>query len=145
MKRLFSILIMLAAVASAALAQKNLKINQAFDGRYRDNPNVQEVYITGSQLRGYGLDIYHSLTLADMPKEAASIVKMVVADGKKAIDKEVVYRDGGLYYGFYQLPGTETRRRYIFYLNQSFARGSKIILVYMEGVASPQAVLRMLQ
>lgn len=137
-------MLMICAV-SAAVAQKNLKINQAFDGRYRDNPAVQEVFITGSQLRGYGLSLYHSLTIQGMPEEAKALEKMVVNDGKNAVDKEIVYRDGGLYYGFYQFDAKFDGYRYIFYLDQNRTGGNKTILIYMEGVASPEVIKKMLK
>ena len=80
-----------------------------------------------------------------MPEEAAKIEPLVTRDGAKAIDREVSYRDGGLYYGFYQLQCRGVKQCYLFYLNQNRAKGNKIIIIYLEGFASPDKIKSMLK
>lgn len=135
-----------AAIAIPAVAQKGLNINNLFDGRYRDNDNVVETVVQGGNLSNYNIDLYHSLTLSDSPDEAASIEALVARDGAGAIDREVSYRDGGLYYAFYELkPRNVIVRRYLFFLNQHRGTGNKIILIYIEGSASQEKIKKMLK
>lgn len=135
-------MIMLAILAAAVQmsAQKGMNINEIFDGRYRDNDAAHEIYMSGGKLSSYGLDLYHSLTLTGMPDEASAIERLVMLDGRRAKDKEVIYRDGGLYYGFYVFDGS-----YIFYLNQHRQNGDKIIVIYLQGDATPERIKSMLK
>ena len=80
-----------------------------------------------------------------MPEAAADIEPLVTRDASKAIDREVSYRDGGLYYGFYQLKPRSGLQRYLFYLNQNRNGGNKIILIYLEGHASRDKIKEMLK
>lgn len=151
MKKL--LMLFIAGVASVtAMAQSGLNINALFDGRYLDCPQATETIVKGQQLAGTGLSLYHSLTLVDMPDEARSVEALVTRDGAKAFDREVSYRNGGLYYGFYQLsdpstmhlPGLSTNR-YILFLNMHRAKGNKIIVIYLEGEASHDEVKQILK
>lgn len=146
MKKIITTICMLIAMSFPAVAQKGLNINNLFDGRYRDDSRVTETVIEGGNLKDYGLDIYHSLTLTDAPDEAASIEALVSRDGSNAIDREISYRDGGLYYAFYELkPLSMLYRRYLFYLNQHKGKGNKIIVIYLQGTASKDKIKTMLK
>lgn len=145
MKRIITLLMLWAIGASASLAQEQLNIAEIFDGRYHDEPRATETQISGDKLSPYSLTLYRSLTLTDMPEAADEIEPLVTRDGTKAIDREVAYRDGGLYYGFYQLQRRGTKQCYLFYLNQNRAKGNKIILIYLEGYASPDKIKSMLK
>lgn len=136
----------MALAAATASAQKGLNINNLFDGRYTDNDRVAETYVEGGSLADYNVDLYHSLTLTGDPDEAAAIEALVKRDGAKAVNREVAYRDGGLYYAFYELtPRNIIANRYIFYLNQHRGSGNKIILIYIEGAASREKIKTMLK
>ncbi|MCM1520787.1 MAG: DUF6108 family protein [Lachnoclostridium sp.] len=143
MKRFLLLLIAVISLTTNTLAQKNLATSAVFDGRYRGNPAASETVITGSALDGYNLDRYHGITLKNLPDEADFIEPLVIRDGSRAADKEVMYREGRLYYGFYVLPGSFSHR-YLFYLNQNVAGGNKIVLVYMEGNASTSEIKKMM-
>ena len=80
--------------------------------------------------------------------QAEIIENLVVKDGAKAIDKEVEYRNGQLYYGFYTLPKYKRSNRYIFFLNQNLARKSPknvVTLIYMEGEASAERIKKLIR
>ena len=145
MKRFINLLILMAVVSVTAVAQENLSIGRLFDGRYHDEPRAAETYIAGGKLSGYDLSLYRSLTLTGMPQEAAPIEKLVTHDAAGAVDREVSYRDGGLYYGFYELKPVKSTRRYLFYLNQNRNKGDKIIIIYLEGKASRDKIKAMLK
>ncbi|MDE6198773.1 MAG: hypothetical protein K2L55_03630 [Muribaculaceae bacterium] len=145
MKRILTILMLWAIGTSAALAQDRLHVGAVFDGRYHDEPRASETQISGGKLERYLLTLYRSLTLTDMPEAASEIEPLVTRDAAKAIDREVAYRDGGLYYGFYQLKPQGQKQRYLFYLNQNRNGGNKIILIYLEGNASREKIKEMLK
>ncbi len=71
--------------------------------------------------------------------------RAVMADGSHAIRREVNYRDGHLYYGFYTLTQRNRNNRYIFYINRCITGGDQAILIYLEGKASPEQVKSMLK
>ena len=80
--------------------------------------------------------------------QAEIIESLVVKDGAQAIDKEVEYRNGQLYYGFYTMPKSKRSNRYIFFLNQNLARKSPkniVTLIYMEGGASADKIKKLIR
>ena len=131
----------------AAMAQTGLNINHLFDGRYKKAAGATEIIVTGVQAREIGLTIYHSLSVTD--KSQAELVEgLVIKDGAQAIDKEVEYRNGQLYYGFYMMKKSKRDNRYIFYLNQNLARKSPkniVTLIYMEGLASQDEIKKLIR
>ena len=64
-----------------------------------------------------------------------------------ALDKEVAFRNGRLYYGYYTLkPMSDGElNRYLFYLNQHAVGKDKLILIYIEGKAGRADVKKMLK
>jgi len=146
MRRIYLLLIALALAWTAASAQASLNIGKLFDGSFRNDDKVVETVISGSALSGYNLKLYRSLTITGDASRADRIEPLVRADARAAIDREVINKQGRLYYGFYQLkPLSDSRRRYILYLNQFPAGGHKIILLYLEGKATPSQVKEMLK
>ncbi|WP_300911575.1 DUF6108 family protein [Muribaculum intestinale] len=142
-------LILTIAMSSAltAGAQDGLNINSLFNGPYRDNVHATETVISGSGLWEYNLSVYHSLTLSGLPGEVSVFEAAVMKDAAGALDKEVAFRNGRLYYGYYTLkpvPDSELNR-YLFYLNQHAVGKDKLILIYIEGRAGRTAVKRMLK
>lgn len=145
MKYIITLLMLWVIGISSVLAQDRLSIGKVFGGMYHDEPRASETQITGDMLAKYSLSLYRSLTLTDMPEAAEDIEPLVTRDATKAVDREVSYRDGGLYYGFYQLEPRGPKRRYLFYLNQNRNKGNKIILIYLEGTASRDKIKEMLK
>ena len=137
--------VFLSLVAIPLRAQDGLNINSLFDGRYRANPAASETIIQGSRLSRYDLKNYHALTLTGVPDAAYEIERLVSKDGAKALSREVSYKQGRLYYGFYRLASHNGLRRYLFYLNQHLKGGNKIILIYLDGDADTEAIKRMLK
>ena len=131
----------------AAMAQTGLNINRLFDGRYKKATGATEIIVTGSQAHEIGLTVYHSVSVTDKT-QAEIIENLVVKDGAQAVDKEVEYRNGQLYYGFYTMKKMKRDNRYIFYLNQNLARKSPknvVTLIYMEGRASANEIKKLIR
>ncbi len=147
MKRITIIIMTCLLTTMAAMAQTGLNINRLFDGRYKKAAGATEIIVTGVQAREIGLTIYHSLSVTD--KSQAELVEgLVIKDGAQAIDKEVEYRNGQLYYGFYMMKKSKRDNRYIFYLNQNLARKSPkniVTLIYMEGLASQDEIKKLIR
>lgn len=140
MKTLITLLLML-STAIPLSAQKGLNIAEIFDGRYHDNKHAVVTEITSTKmLRDYNLSKYLGVTVTDEAEAAEVIGKAVKADGKKAIDREVVYKNGQPFYCFYVMPRVNGKNCYIFFLNQYVADGNKVMLLYLEGKADKDTV-----
>ncbi len=147
MKRATIIILTCLLTTIAAMAQNGLNINRLFDGRYKKAAGATEIIVTGVQAREIGLTVYHSISVTDKT-QAEIIENLVVKDGAQAVDKEVEYRSGQLYYGFYTMKKSKRDNRYIFYLNQNLARKSPkniVTLIYMEGLACPDEIKKLIR
>lgn len=144
-KRLIIIITAIITVLSCS-AQNGLEINSLFDGALRDNPAVDETVINRSnRLKQYNLNIYRGITVTDCPEITDKIEKLVIIDGEKALEREVLYKNGKLNYGFYILKPVNKHNRYIFYLNQHPTGGNKTLLIYLEGKAPKDKIAEMFQ
>lgn len=148
--RILIIAFFLVGVDVASSAQTGLNIEELFNGQFRDDKNTTETIITGEPLYDYNLGYYHSLTFSDAQSKVDIIEPLVVRDGAKAVDKEVSYRGGKLYYAFYSLsPGKSKSgknvNRYLFYLNQYAVGRDGLIIIYLSGSASREQVKNMLK
>ncbi len=147
MKRFIIIVLTCLLTTMAAVAQKGLNINRLFDGKYKMATVATEIIVTGSQANEIGLEVYHSVSVTDKT-QAEIIENLVVKDGTQAIDKEVEYRNGQLYYGFYTMKKEKRDNRYIFFLNQNLAKKSPknmVTLIYMEGKATPTQIKKLIR
>lgn len=141
MKRVVTLILMCVILTLTMNAQDRLQVLKLF-GRYRALPDVVEVHVTGKEAKSVKLDVYRSLSMPATIDEAKKVQQVVVKDGVKAKEKEVEYRGGQLYYGFYVLSPIvkydAKRNRYLFFLNQSLAKKNpvdRLIVIYMEGKA----------
>ena len=147
MKRTTIIILTCLLTTIAAMAQEGLSIDRLFDGRFKKATGATESIVTGQQARQIGLTVYHSLSVTDKG-QAELVESMVVKDGAQAIDKEVEYRNGQLYYGFYTMKPVKRQNRYIFFLNQNLARKSPkntVTLIYMEGSANSEQIKKLIR
>ena len=147
MKRTTIIILTCLLASVAARAQDGLNIDRLFDGRFKKATGATEIIVTGQQAREIGLMIYHSLSVTDKG-QAELVESMVVKDGVQAKDKEVEYRNGQLYYGFYTMKPVKRNNRYIFFLNQNLARKSPkntVTLIYMEGSANADKIKKLIR
>lgn len=141
MKRIVTMILMGVLVSLTMNAQSRLYVLELF-GKYRTLPDVVEVHVTGKEARTVNLETYRSMSMPASIDEAKIVEQKVVKDGVTAKEKEVEYRGGQLYYGFYMLSPVikhdKKLNRYLFFLNQSLAKKNpmnKITMIYMEGKA----------
>ena len=147
MKQFIIIILTCLMASSTAVAQNGLNINQLFDGRFKKATGATEIIVTGSRANEIGLKVYHSLSVTN-EIQAELIESHVIKDGVQAVDKEVEYRNGQLYYGFYTMKSVKGNKRYIFFLNQNLARKSPkkvVTLIYMEGNATPEQIKKLIR
>lgn len=134
--RLFTVLMAWWLCPAMLMAQQGLAVAPVFDGRYQSNRNAVEVVVKGRKLKPYGLTLFKSITLKELPTDAAWITRLVEADSRNAMDKEEGRIRGRLYYGFYRFKQEgNVPFRYIFFRNNALRRGASrdITVVYMEG------------
>lgn len=144
--KIYITLFFLCVGALSSQAQSGLMINSIFKDYHRAD-YVTETIVSGSQLKGTGLDTYRSIIIngENARKCAAAIAKAVMADGASSVSKEVNYIDGHLYYAHYMLKPAGNRNRYIFFVDNTLKGDSRVMLVYMEGKASPEEVRRLIK
>lgn len=155
MKRIIIIFIGL-FIAIAARAQQGLNINSLFNENLitegwvtQELNDKTEIIVTGNKAKELGLNTYHSISVTGKAKsDRTAIERLVIKDGAQALDKDVEYRNGQLYYGFYTLKPNKKNKRYIFYLNQNLANKSPknvVTVIYMEGKKSPKEVKKLIR
>ena len=129
-------------VAQAASPPSSVKF---LDGYFDKDPSAAVTVVTGKPLKSYNLEEYRGLTILHTPEKASMIETTVKQDAAKAEDKEISYRKGSLYYAFLTLPPLQGKKQYLFYLNQTLAKGDKVILIYMRGDASADKIRKMIK
>ena len=141
MKHRFILWLLAWLLALPLCAQTGLHIASVFNGQYRQRKDATEVLLKGKKISQYKLSLFRSLTLPPSNAERDRIERLVQADARQAIDKEVSLRGGHLYYGFYQLKPQGRTRRYIFYRNNALhpskaGDNKTLTIIYMEGTAT---------
>lgn len=150
MKRLFIAFMLLMAGTLATWAQSGLKINQIFTGDYATDPDVTMTIMSGDNRY---LVSHHLTVLATFKgpaeKYAKTVASLVVADGAKAVGRNVRYKDGELYYAFYALPklksGKNELSRYIYYISSGSPKHKRVTLVYFEGKITQGEATRLIR
>lgn len=144
-KRLYSFAITLTSLTPLS-AQNGLHVAGAFGGAFQKQKDATEVLLRGNKVSAYNLSLYRSLMLNATSSNVIHIERMVKADGKGAIDKEISTYGGHISYALYQLKPENDQRRYIFYRNEAATSrkvsAPKITLIYMEGKATIDALKR---
>lgn len=143
-------MLLIAAVAivtaTPSSAQTDLAIIQVMESSFKDDPSATRTLIKGGRLEKYDLSLYHGVTIENREAVVAEIEPIVLKDATKAVSREVNYRNGHLYYGFFRFKRRKSgTNRYLFYLNDYLKGGNKLILIYMEGFATPDEIKKMLK
>lgn len=144
MRRLIAIFTVV-MLYSLAYGQSGLNVAPFFDGNYASNPKVTMISMTGNQLGVQGMRVYKSISVTDDTELADKIGNAVAKDGVHAVAKDVSYKKGVLYYGFYSLGGEGISRRYLLYLNRRPTGKEKTTLIFIEGNLDVEAVKRMIK
>lgn len=141
MKRIITILLLIVLSLTGFAQSSNLHISQFMsNNQKRKTEGTRELYVSGKKVAPYNLRFYHSFTLTDKGKYEALAKQMetaVRADGKTALDREIVEMGGRLYYAVITLTPRDEINRYIFYKDTTLkGAGKEVIVVYMEGTAT---------
>ncbi len=149
MKRTTKLLSTLAVALATTVplhAQEGLHVATAFGGTFQKQKDATEVLLRGNRLKQFNLSLYRSLSVNATSSNVLYMERIVKADGKSAVDKEMNTRGGRITYALYQLKPEDGQRRYIFYRNEAASAQKpatpKITLIYMEGKASIEALKR---
>ena len=111
------------ATVFAAMAQEGLNVAEFFSDAYTGNPKVTLVSMSYDKVEKNGMRKYRSISVES---------------------KEVSYREGQLYFGFYSMGGKRSARRYLLYLNRRPKGKEKTTLIFIEGNLSDAEVKRMI-
>lgn len=149
MKRLLTTLLLVICVATFASAQTGLEINKIFNGKYASDPNVSETMMSGEHryLKSHRLTVL--ATFKGPAARYAEIVEpKVMADGDKAVGRNVAYRKGKLHFAFFILPPVKDNNgrmnRYLYYLNNAVEGKDDIMVLYFEGPLSEQGAANLI-
>lgn len=145
MKRVLITLVVTVACFLPLKAQEGLNVAPFFTEAYISDPDVTLVTFSGSQLESRGMTKYKSISVADDAPLADKIARAVSKDGSAAQSKEVKYKNGMLYFGFYSMGGKGKHRRYLLYLNRRATGKEKTTLIYIEGDLDAAAVKRIIK
>ena len=142
MKRILATLTMMMLVAIASMAEDRLNIDEFFSRDVSANPKVTLIDFNGRGKERFSA--YRSISVSDDRHLADRIAAAVAKDGSRAVAKEVSYKEGVLYYGFYSMGGKGKHRRYILYLNRRPTGKEKTTLVYLEADLDADEVKRLI-
>ncbi len=143
--KIYITLLLMTLAALTVNAQKGLAIADVFED-YHGESYVSETIVSGKQLKGTGLDTYRCIIVngKHARKCAAKIAGTVAVDAASAVGKEVSYVDGQLFFGQYTMKPSGKKNRYIFFVNSTLRGDDRVMLVYMEGSASPEQVRKLI-
>lgn len=145
MKKILFFWFCLFTIATRIYAQSGMNVESVF-GKTSLGKGQKEIIIKGRELKPYNLRYFRSQTLKTTPEQRENIEKLVAADGKQAIDKEVGTIGGHIYYAFYRFRKEGSNSySYLFYRNGTLRdRNSReITIVYMEGSATIDELKKM--
>ena len=127
-----------------ARSQDGLDINKLFSAPFIDNDGVTYLNITGKQLDTYGMSLYRSISVTENPELSTTVEQAVKHDGTSAISREVSFKYGKLYFGFYTLTPIKGINRFILYLNLATEEKPKTTLIYLEGKCDETTIKKLL-
>ena len=136
-KRTITLILLLVAIATSALAQQGLRVADIFS-RYGHERGCKMVEMHDTELHGYELKTYQSLTYRIHGDEIAPLLE---EDRRKAKKIREVVSDGRVSSCYYIMPPTaEGLNRYILYSQKQDNSGA---IVYIEGKLEPDDILKL--
>ena len=136
-KRTITLILLLVAIATSALAQQGLRVADIFS-RYGHERGCKMVEMHDTELHGYELKTYQSLTYRIHGDEIAPLLE---EDRRKAKKIREVVSDGRVNSGYYIMPPTaEGLNRYVLYTQKQDNSGA---IVYIEGKLEPDDILKL--
>lgn len=144
MKRFYLIILLIVGVWSMAVAQRGLNVSPYFTEKFARNPKVAMIFAEGDDLGMKEIEVYRSVTVEGDSRLCTLLTEAVKKDGANAKSKEVSYKEGELYFGFYFMGGYAQRRRYLLFLNRRPVGKEKVTLIYIEGDISEKDVKKLM-
>lgn len=136
-KRTIAILFISLIFCLPAMGQKGLNIENAFR-LYGKAKGCKMVVMHNTELRGYELKTYKSLTFKKLKDEVVMYLK---ADRKSAKKIREVVEDGKLISGYYMMPPLEGAiNRYILF---SYGNDGSGAIIYIESKLSPEDIMKL--
>lgn len=143
MRKILIILLTALAGIIQSAAEEKLNIDQFFSTKYASNPKVTVIDVAHSNSTDK-IVAYRSISVTDDRELADKIAAAVAKDGSRAKSKEVSYKEGVLYYGFYSLGGFREDRSYILYLNRRPTGKEKTTLVFIKADMDENAIKKLI-
>lgn len=140
MRRIFIFLIGIISISLSSFAQKGLNVEPYFSDSFVETSGVTLVSLNYRPEENSGMRKYRSISVVDQPQLADRIKGAVMKDGASSKSKEVSFKDGELYFGFYAMGGRGASRRYLLFLNRRPKGVEKTTLIYIEGDLDELAV-----
>lgn len=132
---------LIVVVVTAFGAEAKSSVEALFKGDFKKKPDVSQIVVKGSQLAGYGLDTFMSMTVTT-PEDREAVAKAVEADAHTAKSKEVTYSGGKMAYGFLTIfTSSAGGNEYVFY----YSNDKKAVVMYMEGDATPEKIKKLIK
>ena len=144
MRRATILIIILLSVLPKVLSQENLNIAPFFSSEFFEKNGVSTLTVTGDNLKNTGIATYRSLTVTGNDEGSDQLSQAVKHDGATAQTREVSYRDGKLYFGFYVLKPRAALNRYLLYLDRNESGERKTTLIYLEGKGDTNKIKKFL-
>lgn len=139
------ILMIVVLIPTCAMGQESLNVSSFFSEAYAGRPEVTMVTLSGGVISGHRIEEFKSISVTGDSILSGQIRRAVGKDGAKAIDKAASYRNGQLYFGFYNLGGKGKSRQYLFYLDRHATDVDKVTLIYIRGDCSAEEVKRIIE
>lgn len=135
-RRMALMIVMLMMTTVMASAQK-LYVSQLF-WRFGQTKGCKKVEMHDTELKGFRLDVYKSLTYGKRQKY--DVNAMLMSDRRHAKKIREVIEDGRITSGYYMMPPLSNgRNRYILFSNNDDGRGA---VIYIEGRLSPDDIMK---
>lgn len=145
MKRLISLLLTCMMYAAALSAQTGMAVAPLLSDKPSDNPAITKVILTGDDIGLPNVSVFKSLSVKGDSREGDNVKTAVARDAQKAVSKEVSYKKGAVYYGFYAMdPPNSKTRRYLLLLDNRLTGGDTVTLIYIMGNLSERDVRKLL-
>lgn len=146
MKKLLWLILFTSLFPLSFYAQENLNVAPFFSDTYKSDKNVTLISLDKAVgwLSEKHISKLKSISVKDDPELADKIRKSVTKDGANAKSKEVTFKKGQLYFGFYFFGGSGNARKYLLFLNRRPTGTEKTTLMYMEGDIDSEQVKALL-
>lgn len=145
MRKLLSIIIMILASASSAMAQTGLYSNAVFKGKIVPKRQMVVTEVRGAGMSTYRLDYYHGVQFHTDMASVNKVAALVSADILAADSAETEKVDGILTYALVRLKPYRKVRRYLCYQARLAGSSWIITVLYLEGDATPEDLRNMFE